>query len=110
MITSSKLNITVSFKGMDSSPAAREYCEKRASKFAKTVDHLTNVHFVLLVEKTDFLAQLHLVSGDFEARAEARGESMYAAIDEVTDKVLHQTRKHKEKAKSHSGKPHHGQD
>jgi len=110
MINSSKLSVTVSFKGMDSSPAAREYCEKRASKFSKTVDHLTTVHFVLLVEKTDFVAQLHLVSGDFEARAEGRAETMYAAIDEVTDKVLHQTRKHKEKIKDHAGKPHHGQE
>lgn len=110
MISDAKLQITVSFKGLDSSDAVRDYANKRLSKLSKTVDHLTNCHLVCLIEKTQHIAQLHVVSGDFDARAEAKAETMYAAIDEVTDKMLHQARKHKEKQKDHSGRGHHNQD
>ncbi len=109
MINSSKLNVTVSFKGIDSSDALREYAEKRAQKIAKHMHHLTNCNFVCSVEKDDQIAQAHVISGDFEARAEARHENLYAALDEVTDKLAAQSRKHKEKMTSHAGKPHHNE-
>ncbi len=107
MNPNAKIDITVSFKGMDSSDAAREYAEKRCLKISKHIDHFTTCHFVLLQEKKEFVAQLHMVSNEFEARAEGRDESMYAALDTVTDKMAQQTRKHKEKVKDHSGIPHH---
>jgi putative sigma-54 modulation protein len=110
MINSSKMNIQVVFKGMDSSDAVREYAEKRASKIVKHVHDVTNCHFVFFIEREDHVTQLHVVSGDFEARAEARAENMYAAIDEATDKIVHQTRKFKEKVTSHAGRPHHNQE
>ena len=107
MINSSKLNVQVVFKGLDSSDAIREYAEKRAAKLTKHVHNITNCHYVFHIEREDHIVQLHVISGDFEARAEARAETMYAAIDEVTDKVLNQTRKFKEKVTDHAGKPHH---
>jgi len=110
MISSSKLNVQVVFKGMDSSDALKEYAQKRAGKFSKHVHNVTNCHFVFFVEKVDHVTQLHVTSGDFEARAEARAENMYAAIDEVTDKLVQQTRKFKEKVTNHAGKPHHNQE
>ena len=109
MISSAKLNVQTVFKGMDTSDAVIEYAEKRAGKFVKHVHNVTNCHFVFLVEKKDHVAQLHVNSGDFDARAEARAETMYAAIDEVTDKLIHQTRKFKEKTTNHAGRPHHNQ-
>ena len=63
-----------------------------------------------MVEKTKQIAQLHVVSGDFEARAESDDESLYASIDEVVDKMIHQTRKYKEKQTDHAGKGHHNTD
>ncbi len=110
MIQTSKLNVTVVFKGMDSSDALREYAEKRALKVMKHLEHLTTCHFTFAVEKTRHIAQLHVNSGDFEARAEASEETVYAAIDVVTDKIAHQSLKYKEKNKDHSGRPHHNQE
>ena len=110
MINSSKLNVQVVFKGMDTSDAVREYAEKRAAKFTKHVHNVTNCHFVFQIERENHVTQLHVTSGDFEARAEARANTMYAAIDEVTDKLVQQTRKFKEKVTNHSGKPHHNQE
>jgi putative sigma-54 modulation protein len=107
MINSSKLNVTIAFKGIDSSDALKDYAEKRAQKIAKHMHHLTHCHFVCTVEKERQIAQVHVISGDFEARAESQHDSLYAALDDVTDKLASQSRKHKEKVTSHAGKPHH---
>ena len=101
MIDSGKLAVTHAFKGMDSSDAVKEYAGKRIQKISKLVHNMTNCHFVFFKEKLDFVAQLHVISGDFEARAEGREDSMNAAIDAVTDKVEHQAQRHKEKVKNH---------
>ena len=97
----SNLNVTVVFKGIDSSDAMREYASKRAIKLSKHLHGMTNCHFTFITERKESVAQLHIVSGDFDAKAEARGNTFFAAIDEVTDKALHQTRKHKEKTTDH---------
>lgn len=110
MINSAKLNVLVAFKGMDSSEAVRLYAEKRSGKLAKHVHNITNCHFVFTAEGNEHVAQLHVNSGDFDARAEARAETLYASIDEVTDKLVQQSRKFKEKMTSHAGRPHHNQD
>jgi putative sigma-54 modulation protein len=97
MTKSAVLQIQTAFKGLDSSDAVKEYAEKRIQKLSKHIQKMAHCHFVFTIEKTDHVAQLHVNGGEFEARAEARAESMYAAIDEVTDKIIHQSRKFKEK-------------
>jgi putative sigma-54 modulation protein len=97
MMKSAKLQIQTAFKGLDSSDAVREYAEKRIQKLAKHVQSEVHCHFVFLVEKKTHVAQLHVNGSDFEARAESKSDTMYAAIDEVTDKIIHQSRKFKEK-------------
>ena len=109
MTDTSKIAIQIAFKGIDSSEPVKAYAEKRAAKLSKTLHSMTNCHFVFQAAKNDFVAQLHVVSGDFDARAEGRGETFFAAIDEVTDKLVHQAVKYKEKQTDHSGRPHHGQ-
>lgn len=97
----SNLNITVVFKGLDPSDSVKDYAHKRVTKVTKHLHEMTNCHFAFLIEKKDSVAQLHVVAGDFDAKAEGRGENFFTAIDEVTDKLLHQSRKHKEKATDH---------
>ncbi len=111
MINQAKLTVTCAFKNMEhSSDKVKEYASKRSEKLIKYLQHLTTCHYVFFVEKTEQVAQVHMVAGDFEARGESRGENFFAAIDEVTDKLVHQCRKHKEKLTDHTGKPHHNGD
>jgi putative sigma-54 modulation protein len=108
MITDAKLQVTTTFKGMDSTDSIKEYAAKKANKVIKHLNHMTTCSFVFSLEKTNHVAEVFMSSGDFEAKAVSKAETMYAAIDEVTDKLLNQTRKHKEKARDHSGEAHHG--
>jgi putative sigma-54 modulation protein len=100
-IVPSHLNVTVVFKGLDSSESVKEYATKKVAKLTKHLHEMTNCHFTFMHERNQSVAELHVVAGDFDAKAEARGENLFAAIDEVTEKALHQTRKHKEKATDH---------
>ncbi|HVJ64175.1 MAG TPA: ribosome-associated translation inhibitor RaiA [Bdellovibrionota bacterium] len=109
MISDAKLQVTTTFKGMDSTESIKEYAMKKAHKIVKHLHHMTTCSFVFSIEKTDHVAEVFMSSGDFEAKAVSKAESLYAAIDEVTDKLVNQTRKHKERAGDHSGDPHHGQ-
>jgi putative sigma-54 modulation protein len=110
MTTPSQLQIQCVFKGMDGSDALKEYASKKAEKIVKHTHHIVNCHFVFHVEREEHVAELHVVSGDFEAKADARSENMYASVDEVTDKVVHQARKFNDKHRSRTGKPHHNRD
>ncbi len=102
MIAPSNLNVTVVFKaGVVSNDSIKEYASKRVTKLSKHLHEMTNCHFTFMNERNESVAQLHIVAGDFEAKAEARGDNLFAAIDEVTDKALHQSRKHKEKITDH---------
>lgn len=108
-MSSATLVVNIVFKGMDSSDSVKEYATKRAEKVTKHMHHMTRCDFVFQIVNKTPMASVHATSGDFEAKAESQGETLYAAIDEVVDKLVHQTRKHKEKTTSHSGKPHHNE-
>lgn len=105
---SSKIETRVTFKNLKSSDHVKDYAEKRVSKIAKHLHQLTVCDFFFSVEKLEHIAEAHVVSGEFEAKAEARADNMYASIDELVDKLVQQTRKYKEKLTNHSRKPHHG--
>jgi putative sigma-54 modulation protein len=107
MTISSKIELKITFKGLDSSDAVKAYAEKRISKLSKHLHKLITCEFVFMVNKTKQIAQLQVASDDFEARAESQEESLYAAIDDVVDKMVQQTRKYKEKNTSHAGLAHH---
>jgi putative sigma-54 modulation protein len=105
-----KFELRIVFKGFDSSEALKDYAHKRLSKVTKHLHQMTHCDLVLSIEKTQHVAEAHLVTGDLDAKGEARAENMYAAIDELSDKLMHQTRKHKEKITDHSGMGHHNSD
>jgi putative sigma-54 modulation protein len=109
-MNNAKIEITHVFRGMESSEAVKEYSAKRADKLLKHLHQQINCHFAYSAEKTDFIAVLHVVSGDFDAKAESRQETLYSSIDDVTDKILAQSRKFKELHSAHAGKPHHNSD
>jgi len=107
MPLSGKIEVKMTYKGIDSTESIKAYAEKRIAKLSKHLHKLIVCEFVFMVEKTNQIAQLHVMSGDFEARAESMDETLYAAIDSVVDRMIQQTRKYKEKATDHSGLAHH---
>ncbi|MDD1782223.1 ribosome hibernation promoting factor [Enterovibrio sp. ZSDZ35] len=79
----------------------REYVMTKFDKLERFFDHINNVYVVLNVEKLQQIAEatLHVNNGEIHAKADS--ENMYAAIDALTDKLIKQLTKHKEKMNHH---------
>ncbi|KMV30142.1 ribosome hibernation promoting factor [Photobacterium swingsii] len=79
----------------------RDYVNTKFEKLERFFDKINNVHVILNVEKLQQVAEatLHINNGEIHAKADS--EDMYAAIDALTDKLVRQLNKHKDKLNSH---------
>ena len=90
-----QLNITGHH--VDLTDSLKEYVSTKLEKLERHFDHISNVLVTLSVQKVRQIAEatLHISGADIHATAEQ--EDMYAAIDQLIDKLDRQILKHKEK-------------
>ncbi len=95
------MQLSVSGHHVDVTPPLRTYIEKKLERVLRHFDHVIDVHCVLTVEKLQQKAEatLHVSGGNIHA--DAIHDDMYAAIDELTDKLDRLVCKHKEKLRDH---------
>ena len=95
------MQINLTGHHIDITESLREYVDTKFAKLERHFDHITNVHVILNVEKTNQKAEatVHLNGG--EIFADSVHDDMYAAIDGLIDKLDSQVIKHKEKMKKH---------
>ncbi|MFW6093407.1 MAG: ribosome hibernation promoting factor [Pseudomonadota bacterium] len=84
--------------------ALKAYTADKLAKLERHFDQITNVHVVLSVEKVKQRAEATVHVSGAELFADADSDDMYAAIDQLSDKLDRQLLKHKEKLVSR----HHG--
>ena len=102
------MNITVTFKHIDSSDAIRQYAESKVSKLEKYLHNILEAHITLSMERVDHkesgVAQIKLLAKNLTINAEEKSSDIYSAIDLLMEKVESQIKKHKEKTrrKEHS--------
>ncbi|WP_413111148.1 ribosome hibernation promoting factor [Thaumasiovibrio sp. DFM-14] len=79
----------------------RSYVDTKFEKLERFFDKINNVQVILTVEKLQQIAEatLHINNGEIHAKADH--EDMYAAIDNLTDKLVRQLNKHKDKLNNH---------
>nr|WP_086938313.1 ribosome hibernation promoting factor [Thaumasiovibrio occultus] len=78
----------------------RDYVHTKFEKLERFFDKINNVQVILTVEKLQQVAEatLHINQGEIHAKSDS--EDMYAAIDSLTDKLVRQLNKHKDKLNS----------
>jgi len=79
----------------------RSYVNDKFEKLERHFDHLTSIHVVLAVEKLRHKAEATIHMNGNSVFADATQEDMYAAIDQLLDKLDRQVLKYKEKLKDH---------
>ena len=88
------MNIQVSGRHLDVTPALRDYVTNKMQKLERHFDAITSLHVVeKLRQKAD--ATLNVTGAQLAANAEH--DNMYAAIDALLDKLDRQVVKHKQK-------------
>ena len=98
------MQLSISGHHVDLTDALNDFIGHKFEKLDRHHDHITQVHVVLNVEKSQHIAEAtaHVTGGELFANATA--EDMYASIDAMVDKLDRQLIKHKEKtiARHHS--------
>ncbi len=95
------MQISITGQQMDITAALRDYIENKFQRLERHFDQMTNVHIILSVEKERHKAEATISVTRNELFADTEQESMYAAIDELMDKLDRQLKKHKEKMTDH---------
>jgi putative sigma-54 modulation protein len=92
------MNLTLVGHHLQITPAIRDYVTAKLGRVSRHFDDLLDVNVVLSVEKLKqkIEATVHVRGKEFFV--ESDGESLYAAIDLLADKLDRQMIKHKEKA------------
>lgn len=98
------MQVTVTFRHMDSSEPLRKYAMEKSERLAKYLFEPIDIHWTLSVEKIRHIADATVAANGVAIKAQSDTQDMYSAIDTVIDKLEKQVRKHKEKVKDH--KPH----
>ena len=95
------MQLTISGHHLDVTDSLREYVTTKLSRLERHHDRITNTHVILSVEKLQQKAEatIHISGADLFANSES--EDLYAAIDQLADKLDRQLIKHKEKHRNH---------
>lgn len=98
------MQFTLTGHHIEITPALRDYVGTKLTKVERHFDNMTDIHCILTVEKLLHKAEATIhVSGGI-IHADSVDEDMYAAIDNLADKLDRQIKKHKEKATDHRAK------
>ncbi len=100
------MNLTISGHHLEVTPALRSYVTSKLDRITRHFDQLVDVKVLLTVEKLKEkqLRQraecaIHVKGGDMFA--ESAHEDLYAAVDELVDKLNRQVGRHKDRLQSH---------
>ena len=91
------MQLSITGHHVDLTDSLNGYIGQKFEKLERHYDHITQVHVVLTVEKLQHKAEAtaHVTGAELFANADAG--DMYAAIDQLVDKLDRQLIKHKEK-------------
>ncbi len=96
--------IEITGRHVDVSESMRDYAQKRMAKLAAEFPRADKAHVILDIQKYVHTAEVIAhASRHIRVEAKSQSENMYAAIDEVVDKVEKQLRRTIDKRHEHKG-------
>ncbi len=95
------MHIIVAGHHLEITEALKNHVDAKFAKLGRHFDNVTDVHVILSLEKLTQKAEATVQISGATLFAEDRQEDMYAAIDNMVDKLDRQILKHKEKTNSH---------
>lgn len=95
------MNLNISGHHLDLTDSLRSYVTQKLQRVERHFDHLIDANVILTVDKLDHKAEATLHASGANLHAEAVTDDMYAAIDQLIDKLDRQTVKHKERRRDH---------
>ncbi len=98
------MQVSVTFKNINSSDALKAYVQKKLNRFDKLLDNPAEANVVFSVEKIRHITEINLTSDKLNIYATESSESMYSSIDIVVDKIKQQINKNRSMVKNRHSK------
>ncbi|WP_027329612.1 ribosome hibernation-promoting factor, HPF/YfiA family [Marinimicrobium agarilyticum] len=95
------MQINISGHHLDLTDALKDYVNNKLERLTHHHDKITGTDVILSVEKLEQKAEARVHVSGKDLFADATDLDMYAAIDQLIDKLDRQLIKHKEKLRSH---------
>lgn len=95
------MNLNLTGHHIEITPALRDYVTLKLDRVVRHFDHVTSTHVILSVDKLQQKAEVTLHVKGKDIHADATDADLYAAIDQLADKLNRQIVKHKEKISTH---------
>ncbi|AFJ46081.1 ribosome-associated translation inhibitor RaiA [Shimwellia blattae] len=87
------MTVNITSKQMEITPAIRQHVESRLTKLEKWQTHLINPHIILSKEPQGYVADANINTPNGQLIASATNVDMYAAINELINKLERQLNK-----------------
>ncbi len=101
------MNLTISGHHLDVTPALRNYVTSKLDRVVRHFDQMVNIKVLLTVEKQKEKEKrqraecnIHVKGNDLFA--ESAHADLYAAVDELVDKLDRQVVRHKDRLQNHA--------
>jgi len=91
------MNLHLTGHHVEITPSIREYVVAKLEKINRHFDHVIDVNVVMTVEKLDQRIEANVHFPGKDIHVQAHDGDMYAAIDDLIDKLDRQVIKHKER-------------
>jgi putative sigma-54 modulation protein len=95
------MQVVVTFRHMDATPALRKYAESKVQRIHKLMRRPIEAHVILEVSKRRHIAEITLSGEHLHVTAKEATADLYSAIDLAMDKIERQIQKHVSKRLSH---------
>jgi ribosome hibernation promoting factor len=96
------MNLNITGHHLEVTPALRDYVAGKLDRVIRHFDYVTNVSVILSVEKLKQKAEVTVHVRGKDIFVEAHDGDLYAAIDNLVDKLDRQVVKYKERVNDHS--------
>ena len=91
------MQIAVTFRHMEADEGTKAYVRDKVQKLQKYIENPREVHVVLTVEKFRHIAEITVVGNGGAFNSQGRDNDLYAAIDQMVDKMERQIRERRGK-------------
>jgi putative sigma-54 modulation protein len=99
------MQIAVTFRHMEADDGIKEYVREKVQRLKKFIENPREAHVVLSVEKFRYSAELTIIRDGMTLNSEGRDRDLYAAVDQMADKMDRQIREKRDKVKRKRGNP-----
>ena len=99
------MQVAVTFRHMETDEGIKAYVKEKVQKLQKYIENPREVHVVLAVEKFRHIAEVTIVGNGGAFNSQGRDSDLYAAIDQMVEKMERQIRERRDKVRRKRSNP-----